>query len=308
MPAELITERRGTTLVLAISDPATRNTLSAQVVAAGIEALDASEANDGIRAVILRGAGEHFCAGGNVHGLVERRTSGRDAQRRSIDALHQWIEAIRLYPKPVLAAVEGAAAGAGFSLALACDLIVAAESARFTLSHGKLGISPDGGATWHLARALPRALAQRMVWLAEPVSPAELQRHGVVAEVVPTGTAFERTLALAERLATMAPGAVASAKELVGQAATRTLAEQLAAEREHFIGNLFGDDGAEGLQAFLDKRAPRFAALLRGGGRREGARRGGRDGGSGGGGGRDDDGIGSGGGDGGAGGGDGGGE
>jgi len=119
MPSELQTERRGTTLVLTISDPASRNTLSAQVIAAGIEALGVAESNPEVRAVVLQGAAGQFCAGGNVHGLIERRAAGEAAQRRMLEDLHHWIETIASFPKPVIAAVDGAAAGAGFSLALA---------------------------------------------------------------------------------------------------------------------------------------------------------------------------------------------
>ena len=258
MPAELLTERRGATLVLTISDPATRNTLSTQVIAAGIEALGASEAKAEVRAVVLRGEGSHFCAGGNLQGLRERRAAGRPVQHQMIEHLHDFVTAIRAYPKPVIAAVEGAAAGAGFSLALACDLIVAASDARFMVSHGKLGLSPDGGATWLLARSLPRALAQQLVWLAEPVSAEALHGHGVVAAVAPAGQAFDEALRLADRLAAMAPNALASAKELIGQAGETSLFAQLAAERDHFLDNLFQANGAEGIQAFLEKRAPRF--------------------------------------------------
>ena len=258
MTSELLPERRGTTLVLTISDPATRNTLSAQVIAAGIEALGVSEANDEIRAVVLRGDGAHFCAGGNLNGLVERRQTGPDAQRRMLEHLHHWIEAIRAYPKPVLAAVEGAAAGAGFSIALACDLIVAAEDARFTMSYGKLGLTPDGGATWSLVHALPRAFAQRLLWLAEPVTASMLHGHGVVTAVTAPGSALAEALALTDRLAAMAPNAIACAKELLEQAPRRTLDEQLAVERDQFIDKLFHANGAEGLAAFLEKRAPRF--------------------------------------------------
>jgi enoyl-CoA hydratase/carnithine racemase len=258
MPSELLTERRGTTLVLTISDPASRNTLSAQVIAAGIEALGVSESSRDVRAVVLQGAGAHFCAGGNVQGLGERRAAGESAQRTMLERLHHWIEAIAVYPKPVIAAVEGAAAGAGFSLALACDLIVAAEDSRFVMSHAKLGLSPDGGATSRLVEAVPTGLVKRWLWLAEPVSAATLHDHGLVATLARPGYALDEALALADRLAAMAMGAIASVKELVAQAPRSSLVDQLASERDHFLANLFDADGAEGLQAFVEKRAPRF--------------------------------------------------
>lgn len=258
MSAELLTERRGSALVLTLSDPATRNTLSEQLLLAGVEALNRAETDDAVQCVLLRGAGAHFCAGGNLHGLASRRQQGPEAQGQMLDRLHQWVESLRTFPKPVLAAVEGAAAGAGFSLALACDLIVAAQNARFMLSHARIGLSPDGGATWSLTRALPRQLVQRWVWLGEPVTADELKACGLVALVTPAGQALEQAMALAERLAAMAPNALRSGKALVCGAFGQTLEQQLGAEREHFIRNLFHANGGEGLQAFFEKREPRF--------------------------------------------------
>jgi enoyl-CoA hydratase/carnithine racemase len=259
MPSELLTEHRGALLVLTISDAQTRNALSEGLITAAIETLNTAEADDQVRCVVLRGAGSHFCAGGNLQGLMARREAGPAAQTRMLELLHQWIEALRVFPKPVIAAVEGAAAGAGFSIALACDLIVAAEDARFILSYAKLGLSPDGGATWHLARALPRALAQQLVWLAEPVSARQLQGWGLVHSVSDSGHALAMAVELGERLARQASNALASGKELLQSAAERSLAEQLAAERDHFVVNLFHPNGAEGLQAFVTKREPRFS-------------------------------------------------
>ncbi|MEO8808028.1 MAG: enoyl-CoA hydratase [Burkholderiaceae bacterium] len=258
MPSEMLTERVGPVLVLTISDPATRNTLSQQAIAAGIEALGVAEADASLRCVILRGDGPQFCAGGNLHGLMERRASGPPAQHQMLEHLHQFIEALRACPKPVIACVEGAAAGAGFSLALACDLIVAADDARFTLSYARIGLSPDGGATWSLSRALPRALVQKLVWLGEPVTAQALQGWGLVGWLAGSGQAFSESLRVAQRLAEMAPNALASAKELVQQAGSQTLTQQLGAERDHFIANLFHANAAEGLQAFMDKRPPSF--------------------------------------------------
>ena len=258
MPSELLTERDGAVLLLTISGPETRNTLSAQVLAAGIEALGVAETDAQLRSVILRGGGGHFCAGGNVRGLAERRAAGGTAQHDMIEHLHQFVEALRVFPKPIVAAVEGAAAGAGFALALACDLIVAAEDATFTMSYARLGLTPDAGSSWNLLQSLPRTLVQRMLWLAEPMTAAQMQAAGIVGWVVAGGQASTEALRVANRLAAMAPNAVASAKELVQQASGRTLHQHLAAERDHFLDNLFHENGNEGLQAFFEKRAPRF--------------------------------------------------
>ena len=258
MPSELLTERVGPVLVLTISDPSTRNTLSRQVIAAGVEALGVAESDTTLRCVILRGDGAHFCAGGNLQGLMERRAAGPPAQRQMLEHLHQLIEALRVFPKPVIACVEGAAAGAGFSLALACDLIVAAADARFILSYGRIGLSPDGGATWSLSQAVPRALLQQLLWLGDPVSAQHLHACGLVGWLADSGQAFSEALRVAQRLAGMAPNALASAKELAQQAGTQTLSQQLAAERDHFIANLFHANAAEGLQAIVEKRPPAF--------------------------------------------------
>ena len=262
MPAALNTSRQGATLVLTLSDPATRNALSPQAYAAGIEALETAETSDDIRCVVLRGDGAHFCAGGDLNRMRTTRLrddgGGPAAQRASIDQFHAFVEAIRACPKPVVAAVEGFAAGGGFSLVLACDLVVAADDARFVMSYGRVGLTPDGGGSWQLAQRLPRALALQLIWLAEPAGAAQLQQWGLVNQVVPAGQALAEALRLAERLARMAPNALAGAKELVDAAPTRALRAHLDDERERFVDNLFHRNGLEGLVAFLEKRPPDF--------------------------------------------------
>jgi len=258
VPSELITERHGCTLILTLSDPPTRNTLSPQVYAAGVEALNTADADASLRAVVLRGDGAHFCAGGDLHRLAAARERGPQEQGRSIDGFHNWVQAIRDFPKPVIAAVEGHAAGGGCSLALACDLIIAAEGARFTMSYGRAALSPDGGGLWHLARALPRAQVLQMLWLPEPMTARQWHALGLVNALADDGQALTHALQWADRLAAMAGNAVASVKSLVEQASDRDLASELAAEREQFIANLFHPNGGEGLAAFFEKRRPRF--------------------------------------------------
>jgi len=258
MPSELLTAREGTTLILTLSDPATRNTLSPQVYTAGVEALNMAESDAGVRAVIVRGDGEHFCTGGDLNRIINLRKNGPQAQAESIALFHSLVESLRAFPKPTIAAVEGFAAGGGMSLALACDLVVAANDARFVMSYGKVGLTPDGGGSWHLANALPRQLALELLWLATPMKAERLHAFGLVNRVTDKGQALAEALDFAEKLAAMAPNAIAAAKELVARAPLAPLAEHLEAERRHFLANLFHDNGAEGLQAFFEKRPPAF--------------------------------------------------
>lgn len=262
MPTELIAETHDATLVLTLRDPATRNALSREVYATGVERLRDAAANPAIRAIILRGDGDTFCAGGNLQRILGVRGMGPDEggrfQRESVDLLSAWVQAIAACPKPVIAAVEGFAAGAGASLALACDLVVASRDAKFVMSYARIGFSPDGGGSWQLARFLPRALALKALWLATPLGADTLLTHGLVTEVCEPGAAQTTALELAAQLARMAPNAVASVKRLSQQALQNDLAAQLVAEREHFVANLFHPNGAEGPTAFLEKRSPRF--------------------------------------------------
>lgn len=266
MTSRLTAERQGATLILTLDGPATRNTLSAEIFDAGTEALNVAEADHSLRCVLIQGAGGHFCGGGDLRRLAGNRQTaegpdgqtGPQRQAAHLDRFHQFIEVLHAFPKPVIAAVEGAAAGGGFSLALACDLIVAAEDARFIMAYPKVGLSPDGGATWQLMQMLPRQLVLRMLWLGEAFSAQQLHQWGLVHQVSRSGAAVYDGIHLAERLAAMPAGSLASIKELANQWPQRSLREQLARERDGFIENLVSADAGEGLQAFFDKREPRF--------------------------------------------------
>ena len=258
MPSSLKSTSDGQTLILTISNPEFKNALSPEIYAAGIEALNAAEINPEIRSVIITGEGAAFCAGGNLQRLLANRQQPKEVQAQSIDGLHNWIDSIRTYPKPIIAAVEGAAAGAGFSLVLACDFCVAADNAVFVMSYSTVGLSPDGGGSWALAKALPRALANELLMCGERITAQRLHDLGLVNRVCSSGSALREALALAERLNARAPNTLASIKELLNDAATSSLSQQLQSERDHFVRNLHHANGGEGIDAFLTKRTPKY--------------------------------------------------
>jgi len=258
MAAELKSTTQGGTMVLTISNPEQRNALGPEMYAAGVEALNVAESHPDVRSVVITGSGAIFCAGGNLQRLQANRQQPADVQAQSIEGLHSWIETIRAFPKPVIAAVEGAAAGAGFSLALACDFIVAAEDAVFVMAYSNVALSPDGGASWSLSQALPRQLISELLMGGERIGAERLHALGVVNRVTGTGAALEEALRLAERLNGKAPNALASIKELMNEAPAATLNHQLAAERDHFVRNLHHANAGVGIDAFLSKTKPRY--------------------------------------------------
>ena len=258
MPAELRSTSQGQTLILTLSNPERRNAIDPAMYAAGIEALSVAESSADIRSVIITGADGMFCSGGNLQRLLANRQQPPDVQAQSIEGLHNWIETIRTYPKPVIAAVEGAAAGAGFSLALACDFIVAARNAVFVMAYSNVALSPDGGASWSLAHALPRQLATEILMCGDRIGAERLHALGLVNRLADPGDALAAALALAEQLNARAPNALASIKELLADAPHHHLTPHLAQERDHFVKNLHHANGGIGIMAFLEKCIPRY--------------------------------------------------
>jgi len=258
MSAELQASRRDATLILTLSNPGAKNALHPDMYAAAIETLSTAERDDSIRAVVLTGADHFFCSGGNLNRLLENRSKDKSVQAESIDNLNGWIEALRDCPKPVIAAVDGAAAGAGFSLALACDLIVAGNSAKFLMAYVKVGLTPDGGASWFLAQALPRQLATEILIEGKPVVASRLHELGLVNRLVADGSALDAALEWADELAALSPNAVERIKALAQEAQRNTLAQQFEAEKRNFVESLHHRDAHEGISAFLEKRNPVF--------------------------------------------------
>lgn len=254
-------------LIYAVSDgvasitfnrPAVMNALDADMIHAFRAASERAATDPEARVIVLRGAGPAFVAGGDIAMFRDRMAEMARLVPELAAALHHGILALRHAPQPVIAAVHGAVAGAGFSIMLACDLVLAAEGTQFSLAYSRIGTSPDGGATWFLPRLTGYQKAMELMLLADAVD-AETMRHlGVINRVVAADQLAVETEKLARRLAAGPAQAYVETKALANRAMHAGLAAQLDAEALAFARCAKTGDFVEGITAFSDKRKPRF--------------------------------------------------
>jgi 2-(1,2-epoxy-1,2-dihydrophenyl)acetyl-CoA isomerase len=221
-----------------------------------VETFRAFASDDAVRAVVLTGAGRAFCAGQDLHERLQPDALPLADEIRA--RYNPLIRAMRALPKPIVAAVNGVAAGAGASLAFACDIRIAAEDASFLLAFGRVGLIPDSGATWLLPRLIGGAKAAELALTTDPLSAADAERLGLVARVVPAADLLQEAVVLARRLAAGAPVALALTKEALEHSWTASFEEQL--ELEADLQGRAGStaDHAEGIAAFIGRRPPTF--------------------------------------------------
>lgn len=254
-------EDHGDRLVLVNANTSKRNALSTDLYRVILDAMELAKTQSRITSVILCGKGGFFCAGGDLGMLGARRDMPLSDRLRKIDDLHDVIRSIMDCPKPVIAAVTGGAAGAGVSLAFACDFIVADEEAKFTVAYVNAGLVPDGGLTSTLSAQLPRALLMRMALLGEPVSARKLYGLDAITQIVPFDKVLDAANKLCDRLALGASTTQSAIKALVNSAQYTTRAQQMDAERDAMAAALGSPEAAEGISAFLEKRPVNFKQL-----------------------------------------------
>lgn len=255
---ERIETPKGVVLVVVNNQPHKRNPISFEYYDA-IEAACAQAAKGDVGAVILTGAGGFFCAGGDLTVIASRLAQDPEMRRVGIDRLHRCIRALQACPQPVIAAIEGGFAGAGVSIAMACDLLVAARDSYASVAYVRAGLSGDGGVTAHLARALPRALAYELMITGDKITAERLYQLGVVNRVVEPGQALAEATALATRLMAGPWIVQGRIKRLINAAYETTMAAQLDLEAELMSDSIAGAEAAEGIRAFFEKRAPDFS-------------------------------------------------
>lgn len=254
--SRVLTERKGRVLHIINNAPEQRNAFGMDFYDGMIPAIENAGSDPDVGAVVISGAGGFFCAGGDVKRLAVAHQHDFDTRREGVDRLHVMIRAIRACPKPIIAAVEGGAAGAGASLAAACDLIVAGRDAYFMLAYVKIGITPDGGATWSFARALPRQFATEMALTGGKVAAERLHQLGMVNRL--SDAPVTDGLAWAAELAEGPSASMAAIKAQIVQAEEAAFETQLETEAMGIATALASPDGIEGATAFLQKRKAKF--------------------------------------------------
>jgi 2-(1,2-epoxy-1,2-dihydrophenyl)acetyl-CoA isomerase len=241
---------------LTLNRPDALNALTVPMKQELLAALRRVERDAAVRAVILTGAGRAFCAGQDLRERLQPDAAPLGVEVR--ERYNPIIRAIRAMPKPIVAAINGVAAGAGASIAMACDLRIASDAASFALAFGRVGLVPDSGATWFLPRLVGGTRAAEIALLGDPVSAADAVRLGLVGRMVPAEELAREARSVAARLAAGAPLAIALTKRALNSAWERDL--DAALEYEAQLQDMAGrtKDHAEGLAAFVEKRQPRF--------------------------------------------------
>lgn len=252
----VLVEQEGRVLKVVNNDPKTRNSLSPEFYDGFREAIERANDDSGVGALVLTGAQRFFCSGGNINSIQERRKSDVATRRSGVDKLHNMILAMRNCPKPIIAAVDGGAAGAGASIMAACDLIVGARNAYASVAYIKIGLTPDGGATAFIGTSVPRHLMAEMMFTGDRIPLERLYQVGLVNRLSEPDQALEGAMAWAGEIAEMPSKALAKGKALISAARLNTLKAQLDAEADGIAEAIGGDEAAEGLAAFLEKRKP----------------------------------------------------
>ncbi|MFG1962722.1 enoyl-CoA hydratase-related protein [Nonomuraea sp. NPDC049028] len=243
---------------ITLNRPEAMNSLTAEVKAALLDALRRAAADPEVRAVLLTGSGRAFCAGQDLREHADNLEAGRGLADTVRAHYNPIVELITTMAKPVVAAVNGVAAGAGASLAFACDLRVASDKTKFAMAFAGVGLAPDSGASWTLARLVGLGRATELLLLGEPLGAARALELGVVTRVVPADDVLKTAHELAVRLAAGPTRAFAATKQALAYAATHSLPETLAVEADLQDECVATQDHLDATRAFLAKEPPTF--------------------------------------------------
>jgi 2-(1,2-epoxy-1,2-dihydrophenyl)acetyl-CoA isomerase len=243
-------------MTITLNRPTVLNAMNADLLAQLGAAFAAAKHDDAVRAVLLTGAGRGFCAGADL--TTNSMRTGSDVQEMMRGRYHPIILMMRQFPKPIVGAINGTAAGGGMSLALACDIVLAAESATFLQAFTKIGLVPDCGSTWFLPRMVGDVRARALIMMADKITARDALQYGLVWKVIADDALLSEARACAARLATMPTRAYDLVKQALAASSSNGLAEQLELEARLQGQAVRTEDHREGVNAFLEKRPPVF--------------------------------------------------
>ena len=255
----VIFEEEDGVATITLNRPASFNALDFEMGKELVDAIEKCTKDVRTKVLIITGAEKAFCSGGDLKAAKEWSGDNRgDFFRQLTKFFHRVILDIRMMPKPVIASINGSAAGGGFSLALACDLRIASDKATFRQAYTSVALVPDGGWTFHLPKLVGIGKASELIFLDKVITAEEAEKLGLVNQVVPEAKLKEATLEVAKRLARGASLALARAKALLNRVLTSSLESQLENERKGIALSGETEDFREALSAFFEKREPKF--------------------------------------------------
>jgi enoyl-CoA hydratase len=249
----IIVERRGRVGIVRLNRPQALNALNVTLMDELLGAVDAFDADAGVGCILITGSDKAFAAGADIKAMADKTYI--DIFRADYTADYERLTRVR---KPVIAAVAGFALGGGCELAMMCDFIIAADTAKFGQPEIKLGIIPGIGGTQRLTRAVGKAKAMDLILTGRMMDAAEAERSGLVARVVPAASLMEEAMKVAETIAALSQPSLLAAKEAVNRSFETSLAEGVRFERRVFHALFATKDRKEGMTAFIEKRPPRF--------------------------------------------------
>lgn len=243
---------------ITLNRPDAANTIDVPLAAALRHMVSELNADESVRALVISGAGKMFCAGGDLQRFAAEGDDAADYVKRVVREFHSALETIENFRAPVIAAVHGAAAGAGMGLALTADIVIAAESSRFVMAYTRAGLTPDGGTSWILPHLIGLRRALELTLLNRAIEAPEALALGMITEIATDAAVAGRAGAVAAELAAGPTSAYVTARRLLRHAHHNDYAAHLQAEATAIVGSFRTTDGLEGVRAFSERRSPTF--------------------------------------------------
>lgn len=251
----------GNTLLLTLNNASKRNSMVKGFHDEFQKSIKIADENKDVFSIVINGAGDFFCAGGDLNALQTRRTMTEEQRYETLGQLNGTIQSILNCSKPIISAIEGGAAGAGVSLAMACDLVIMSEHSFFSLAYVKIGLTPDGAATKFLSETMPRQMLAEMAMIGGKIDASRLYQIGAINGISQKGNATKTAIELSKNFENLPKNSLSRIKQLTRLAYGNNFQSQLKLETDFMVESQGDSESIEGIDAFLEKREPNYKKL-----------------------------------------------